>query len=203
VAKLPATSSGDDVLSRNLSPDARNTVKHRSPARRTLTFAALAAALSLGAAPAAHATWRTGNNEPPAYNDEHVCVDGIDWTFAWFAPPNLDLDPTPPTPLDIKVSTWNGARLTLMQGVYDLQRGPWQVPHWETIPVLAALEFPAGNDGVFEFHGTFRIAFRPGVRLPAGTLVKVTWTSPNGGGVNPEPYVVQQCTLADFRPPAN
>jgi hypothetical protein len=173
---------------------------HRSAASRTLrrlTLGVLAAALSFGAAPAAHATWRTGNGEPPAFNDEHICVDGIDWTFAWF-PPTYDPNAAPPSPLSIEVGIEGGEPLT--RGIYDLRPSPLQMTRADILDNqdLYWMKWRDGKVGLFDFHATFRIVFGPGVRLPVGSPIRVTWQWSQGH--SHMIYAVERCTIAAFPP---
>ena len=171
---------------------------HDSAQRRShriLGLAVLVAALFLGVAPAAQATWRTGHGSPPAWQDEHVCMDGIDWTFAWF-PPVKTPNWAPPSTLQIAVSGPQGRLLT---GVYEVPPDPLQLTPAEIVGGFETwIDWRRGKVGLFDRHATIRLAFPPGVQVPSGAQVTIT----EMGWLIESHYTVDNCTITAFPPPA-
>ena len=172
---------------------------HDSAERRShriLGLAVLVAALFLGVAPCRPGDLAHGTRQPsrlPGRARLHG-RDRLDVRVV-SAQPNW----APPSTLQIGVSGPQGG---LLRGVYEVPPEPLQLTAAE---IMASHPFDGfmwrpGKFGLFDHHATIRLAFRPGVQVPEGSQVKITWHWTTLGGF--EIYTVDNCTIAAFPPPA-
>jgi len=190
--------------------------------RTAFTLWALTVGVLAILAQEAPARWGTGQGEPPAWNDEQVCRNGVAWRYATVGPAYVRTDPV----TGQLVADLDGSGSARTKYLYDAVSTPFTGgdPEANPSPVLSRRTLPVpyhpfwidpavvgitgsdwGSDrpGLFDFSAHFILQFN--ALQPASGQIRVQWRfTPNGPYSNqgedyPE-WPVDDCYLIDVEP---
>jgi hypothetical protein len=191
--------------------------------RTALTLCVLTAGVLVTLAQDAPARWGTGQGEPPGWNDEQVCRNGVAWLYATVGPPYIKTDPATGQP----VPDPDGSGPPRTQHLYDavatpftggdpdpnpspvLSRKTLAVPYhpiWvdpDVVGIHGSDWGPGNRPGLFDFSAHFVLQFN--ALQPASGQVRVQWRfTPNGAysaqGEDYPEWPVDDCYLIDVEP---
>jgi len=190
--------------------------------RRALTLCALTFGVLAVYAHDASARWGTGQGQPPAWNDEQVCRNGVAWRYATVGPAYVKPDPATGQP----VADVDGSGAPRTKYLYDAVSTPFTGgdPEANPSPVLSrrtlavryhpifvdpdevgihGSDWEGNRPGLFDFSAHFTLQFD--TLQPATGQIRVQWRfTPSGPYSNqgedyPE-WPVNDCYLIDVEP---